>query len=104
MKRVLHLEAENDSIAMKLIQEQIRAERVEKDLQERFQREQMQCINANQNLLRIDRRMKEIQEENSILQMEGKKIKDTVREEMSKQENEIATLKKINEEYKVVCS
>jgi len=104
MKRNLQLEGENDSTAMKLIKEQIRAETVEKELQERFQQEQLNSITANKKLFKLNRQLNEIQEENAILILEGKKIKDTVRAEMTKQESEITTLKKINEEYKTVCS
>lgn len=104
MQRILQLEVENDIIAAELIKEQSRAEKVERELQERFQTEQASHLRIAQEKQNLERACAELREENSILNLEGRKVKDTVREEMGKQEREIDKLTKINDEYKTIVS
>ena len=56
MQRILQLEVENDIIAAELIKELSRAEKVERELQERFQTEQashLKIAHEKQHLERV---------------------------------------------------
>jgi len=75
---------------------------VERELQERFQTEQASHLKIAHEKQHLERVCAELREENSILNLEGRKVKDTVREEMSKQEREIEKLKKTNDEYREI--
>lgn len=104
MKRILHLEAENDFIAGHLAREEHRAAKVEQQLQEKFQEEQTKLIETAHTLNRCEQQIIELADENKIFEIESRKVKDTCREEMERQESEIGKLKVIVEEYKVVTS
>ena len=61
MQRVLQLEVENDIIAAELIKEQSRAEKVERELQERFQTEQANHIKVSKEKQHLERLCAELQ-------------------------------------------